>query len=554
MSCRCSCHRSNDHLPVTPDNDAVESTATLVARIDDEIARNREHLRSLLWQRNAVVAVNHLPVELLSLIFSMVQERWRKPDPLRLAITHVCKQWRFVALSCPALWNYVEIGSSWGPPFVNEMIQRAKGLPLLINIETQSNLAFGEALKLAPLARQLRVYLEDSDHVDTFNDAVESYTMWDARSLVLESSDCDDTINLPDIVTIFRLQVLHLHEVSIGGVPRDQGVSQLTTLAIRSARAPCAIFWDMMNYANQVEILWVEAALPNEWFSDLYMNLPNLRLLSITDNIDSLIDFLNHLQPAAGARLHLNVVDASYNRILGLDLCQSISRHMPQQPGFQEVAIEFMKDCAHMFGWLETPASGDPNFDIRLFNDSHNSKLWTVHALFIRLWAHNAANIKTLRLHASVVVDPQAWGEWQRASPDLCRLYVSGPDAWCLISEISPSVYPKLSVLDISQAEMGLDNTRHLEGLLLKWQREGLRLQQLIASKGNFDIPGIASQDTVYVFSHNEYGGFTHQRLTALAQRQPMLLYMYIQKSLRCPRLCINWTWRLLSRKGQTVC
>jgi hypothetical protein len=168
MSCQCSCHRSDDHRPITPDHDAVESTATLMSRIDGKIARTREKLGGLLSQRNLMVAVNRLPTELLSLVFTMTQERWRESDPLRLAVTHVCKQWRAFALNCSALWNYIEIGSSLGFGLVNEMLRRARDLPLLVNIETEPNSTLEAALTLAPRARQLRVYLGQSDHVDAF--------------------------------------------------------------------------------------------------------------------------------------------------------------------------------------------------------------------------------------------------------------------------------------------------------------------------------------------------------------------------------------------------
>jgi hypothetical protein len=266
MFCLCSCHRLDSYPPVAPDHDIAESTGTLVSRIDDEIERSREHLRSLLCQRNKVVPVNRLPAELLCLIFSMVQERWSKPDPLRLAFTHVCKQWRFVALSCPALWNYVETESPSGCLLANETIQRAKGLPLLVNIETESNWAFKEALKMALRAHQLRVYVEDSDHVDAFNKALKllRYT-WTARSLLLEGENCDGAVNFPSNAKTPSLQVLHVHGMSIGWVPRDQGLSQLKILALRSAKQSCIAFWYMLCYANQVETLWVEDALPEDW-------------------------------------------------------------------------------------------------------------------------------------------------------------------------------------------------------------------------------------------------------------------------------------------------
>jgi hypothetical protein len=155
-----------------------------------------------------------------------------------------------------------------------------------------------------------------------------------------------------------------------------------------------------------------------------------------------------------------------------------------------------MEDAAHIFGWLDTPASGDPHFGIRLVDDG---ELWRVHALCIELWAHNAVSIKMLRLHASALIGDQAL-EQLGASPELCQLYVSGTHGWRLVYEISPSLYPNLSVLDISQALMEPDDIRALEDVVLQWQDVGLRLQQLILSKHTIDpIHGVILGDIVYV-------------------------------------------------------
>jgi hypothetical protein len=58
----------------------------------------------------------------------------------------------------------------------------------------------------------------------------------------------------------------------------------------------CWVFWALMNYASQVEILWVEDVLPRyDWSPEYKMHLPSLCLLSISDSIDLLVVFLDHL-------------------------------------------------------------------------------------------------------------------------------------------------------------------------------------------------------------------------------------------------------------------
>jgi hypothetical protein len=230
--------------------------------------------------------------------------------------------------------------------------------------------------------------------------------------------------------------------------------------------------------------------------------------------MDSLVNFLDRLQPVVGARLHINAIDVSELLEFSPQICLCIGRHLPEQQLIQELAIEFMEDAAHMFGWLNTPASGDPHFDIRLAEDD---ELWAVHALCIELWAHNAASIRTLRLHAPALVDNRAL-ERLRASFDLRRLHISGTNARCLIYKLSPSLYPNLSVLDISQAEMELDDIRHLESLLLEWQNKGLQLQQLIVSKHTINaIHGGASEYIVYVQLHDNYGGFNSSEFNSVS-------------------------------------
>jgi hypothetical protein len=172
-----------------------------------------------------------------------------------------------------------------------------------------------KALELVHQVHQLRIYLEYVDLVNTLNEEVRLHSLWNDRSLMLEGSghDCHISISLPDKAKASSLQVLHLYGVSIGQVPRDRGPSQPTTLTFRSTKQDCAKLWDMLHYATQTEILWLEHTLPEKnWSLEMETHLPSLRLLNISDAMSSLTEFLNYLQPTVGMRLHLHVLDASH--------------------------------------------------------------------------------------------------------------------------------------------------------------------------------------------------------------------------------------------------
>ncbi|ETW84720.1 hypothetical protein HETIRDRAFT_314475 [Heterobasidion irregulare TC 32-1] len=99
-------------------------------------------ITSLRVRRNRLPIVSSLPPELLARIFCF-SAAIDTPSSRALGwirVTHVCNQWRQVALDHPALWANVslEIGSRWS----EEMIQRAKLAPLII----QSNEVVSETV------------------------------------------------------------------------------------------------------------------------------------------------------------------------------------------------------------------------------------------------------------------------------------------------------------------------------------------------------------------------------------------------------------------------
>ena len=71
-----------------------------------------------------------LPPELLSLIFIYAKPKKRVAHkiPFEVAVSHVCRYWRSVALGVPALWNRIDIYSkrskAWVHPYLERSVQR----------------------------------------------------------------------------------------------------------------------------------------------------------------------------------------------------------------------------------------------------------------------------------------------------------------------------------------------------------------------------------------------------------------------------------------------
>ncbi|KAK7049336.1 hypothetical protein VNI00_005937 [Paramarasmius palmivorus] len=111
--------------------------------LDEKIAQTKENLRSLHFQRNALIPICRLPSEILGLIltFCASDERLRRYGTTRLRmswlwLTHVCQHWRAIALGCPAMWDTPDFSK---PSLAREMLVRAKLAPLYIRATVRSD-------------------------------------------------------------------------------------------------------------------------------------------------------------------------------------------------------------------------------------------------------------------------------------------------------------------------------------------------------------------------------------------------------------------------------
>jgi len=78
-----------------------------------------------------------LPHELLALIFTYAKQKKRVAHriPIEVAVSHVCRFWRGVALGTPVLWNRIDIYSKRSKAWVHPYLERSFQRPLDVYID-----------------------------------------------------------------------------------------------------------------------------------------------------------------------------------------------------------------------------------------------------------------------------------------------------------------------------------------------------------------------------------------------------------------------------------
>ncbi|KAJ7836527.1 hypothetical protein B0H13DRAFT_2106817 [Mycena leptocephala] len=99
-------------------------------KIDQEIDKYRESIRTLQSRRNALSPIGRLPPEILSRIFLFCSH----PDSLSWIkeVSHISRHWRAVALGCPSLWSFPIFSQ---PKWADEMLKRSKMAPLTVKAD-----------------------------------------------------------------------------------------------------------------------------------------------------------------------------------------------------------------------------------------------------------------------------------------------------------------------------------------------------------------------------------------------------------------------------------
>lgn len=130
----------------TPDSElrfAPDTWSSARKPVEDEISYYLRRIQDLKTRLNTFTWINSIPTELLRMIFlhlagmcdpdRLKPALWKKHHPYDwICVTHVCRQWREVALCFPTLWSHIVITRQ--RDLMKTLLERSTELPLSVAI------------------------------------------------------------------------------------------------------------------------------------------------------------------------------------------------------------------------------------------------------------------------------------------------------------------------------------------------------------------------------------------------------------------------------------
>jgi hypothetical protein len=115
----------------------ADSRKHLQQTIDAEIKSLEESIQALRLRRNALSPISSLPPEVIAAIFSLLclpvlEDKMSDHHQARLLVSHVCHEWREIALNQPLLWSNVDF-FALSAAGATEILARAKSVPLYLD-------------------------------------------------------------------------------------------------------------------------------------------------------------------------------------------------------------------------------------------------------------------------------------------------------------------------------------------------------------------------------------------------------------------------------------
>ncbi|KAF5341934.1 hypothetical protein D9611_001279 [Ephemerocybe angulata] len=116
------------------------NTQTHRTRLEERLLELEAEARAIKYYQNTLAPINCLPPEIISIIFLIVAERapnrfpsYRQGPSVDMSwlpcTTQVCRRWREIALSCPALWSHISFAT---PELTQLMLLRSKNTPISV--------------------------------------------------------------------------------------------------------------------------------------------------------------------------------------------------------------------------------------------------------------------------------------------------------------------------------------------------------------------------------------------------------------------------------------
>ena len=309
--------------------------------IDAEIKSLQESIRALKHRRNAVSPISSLPPEVFTTILSFaclpgIPSLGGKShhNLARIHVSHVCHQWREIALNQPLLWSHIDF-DTLNLEGATEMLVRAKSVPLYL--EATSAPWCGWEFHTDSYHQIMRFQTEPQERFQTEFQACIPHTCFlsiDAKSRHLSNTlelfispapilkylslvsrgisnnrnratwDGDHEVFIPD--TLFEgiapmLSCLELRNCDISWKsPLLKGLKSLKILTpSERARPNLAVWLDALNEMPQLQMLTLHSAspiaLPPTFVVERIVTLPSLTHLDMSASVGECALALAHL-------------------------------------------------------------------------------------------------------------------------------------------------------------------------------------------------------------------------------------------------------------------
>jgi hypothetical protein len=261
-----------------------------VESLEESIRVLEKSIRALKLRRNAHSPISSLPPEVFAAIFSFaclpgIPSLGGKPDHAQIHVSHVCHQWREIALNQPLLWSHVDF-TTLSLAGATEMLVRAKLVPLYLEATRASwrcwetrwdGDRFGtfqtELHARVPHIRHLSINAKPRHLRSTLEGLVSPAPTLEYLSLFSRGVSNGWNVRRWDEVFISdalfegatpKLSCLKLHNCDISWEsPLLKGLKYLQILTLSEHARPNLVVWlDALNEMPQLKMLTLHSASP----------------------------------------------------------------------------------------------------------------------------------------------------------------------------------------------------------------------------------------------------------------------------------------------------
>ncbi|TFK67938.1 hypothetical protein BDN72DRAFT_960621 [Pluteus cervinus] len=433
-----------------------------LAKIDHELAILRESIRALHAFRNTFTPIYSLPPEILTRIFSFMEDVPSIPAERRALVRRrarpfvpfgwqiairVSQHWRNVALGSPSLWAH--ISSVYPKRITEELLKLSKAVPLtmqwhMVRVHGSTQLvgtALVRARELvltvdpvpwstvwstlsspAPLLECLKISrLQASLPPPVLSDRSFAGTTPRLRRLELTGCSIDATSTL-----LANLTVLHITYPA----PRISITELLTVLRGLQGLTSLSLIWVLPNNAN------------TPYTNSDKVTLPNLKSIVIDGHsISQDLNLLSHLSIPKSSTLHFYSIPHTEVPLTGLTSFLKVLKgvRLPPSPVLNSTKLcwtssRLVLNTEH----TESPDAPDPFTEFALFRLGGKGSFKLSDNLETANIVSSLPSLTSFKTDCNIHVD--AWFNTFGALPTLKSIFASGVYAVNLLSAITMGV------------------------------------------------------------------------------------------------------------------